>query len=643
MREAGFDTVRLAEFAWARLEPRPGVLDFAWLNEAIEVLGRERISVVLGTPTCSPPKWLVDADPSMLLVDRGGQPRRFGSRNSICSNHPGWRGHTKRIVREMAMHYADDRRVVAFQIDNELGGHGSTCCYCENCRAAFTAWLRERHGSLDSLNAAWGTVFWSHTLSSWDEIYLPMTTTADQEPGGFVHNPGLLLDFQRFSSASKVGYAALQRATIAEAGARQPVTTNLMGHYGDLDYHQLSTVTDFASWDNYPVGRDLVDASMAHDLTRGLLDRRFWVMEQWSGPCGWNFAYATPRPGEIAFWALHAYAHGAEAVLFFRWRACRFATEQYWHGILDHDGVPRRRYHEVKSLGAALRKLGPWLDGSRVHAEVALVKDYEALWSHRFQPGAPGFRYEDLLHRYYSAVVACGAGCRVSSLAAALEANRVVLIPAYCLMDDRELASLQRFVADGGSLVATFRSGIREKDNRIADRVQPGYLAALAGVELLEFEALPPEAGVVLQHGHGTARTWCDFLRPVDAEVVASYDDPGYPAAAAITRRRHGRGTVWYVGCALEPGPLAALMARILTEAGIEPGIPGNGKIDLVERRMEDGRRIHIVANPGPGAQQVDLPGPMEDPLGGEVVGGRIEIPALSIRVLVEAGTRAGQ
>ncbi len=351
MAEAGFNVVRMAEFAWSRLEPHDSVFDFTWLDRAIEILADQGIQTVLGTPTASPPPWVMDTDPAMYRILPDGKPLYYGNRRGYCPNHPIYWQHTRRIVEKMAAHYAGNPYVIAWQIDNEFGDP----CYCQVCRRGFQVWLKQRYGTLDELNEKWGTVFWSHVYTDWKQLPIPYEHISQ--------NPGLALDFKRFASASYVRYQQMQ-IEILRKHSQQPITHNFMGFdYNKINYYDLAEPLEFVSWDNYlrvfwdmKAEIDPSQAALSHDTMRGLKKKNFWVMEQQAGPTGWEIIGDTPKPGELRLWVYQAIAHGADGMVYFRWRTCRFGSEQYWHGVLDHPGIPGRRYREIAQVGEELAR-----------------------------------------------------------------------------------------------------------------------------------------------------------------------------------------------------------------------------------------------------------------------------------------------
>lgn len=637
MRDAGFNVARLAEFAWSKMEPAKGEYDFTWLDQAIEVLASENIQIVLGTPTATPPKWLIDEHPDILPVDSFGRPRGFGSRRHYCSNHPAYREYSRQIAAKMGERYGQNPHVIAWQIDNEFGCHDTARCYCTYCQSAFQMWLKQKYGTLDRLNAEWGTVFWSQTYHTWESIIVPKHTVCEA-PGWarHAHNPGLMLDFYRFSSDSVVDYQQLQLDVLRQH-TEKPITHNMMGHFDQIDYFDLAKNLDFACWDNYPIGApDYRVVSMAHDLMRGLRQENFWVMEQQSGPSGWNTLSSTPKPGQLRLWTYQAAAHGAEAIVYFRWRACPFGTEEYWYGVLDHDGIPRRRYRELQKTAQEMQALSDWFTESTVTADTAIIKSYDNLWSHEFQPHSAGFSYNGLLMDYYNAVTACSLTADVTTIDQDLSRYTVVFAPAFNLMDPNIRQRLEDYAAAGGNLVLTFRTGTRHWNNSMSTDPLPGHVRALAGVEVEEFDALGAERQVQVSgtFGQGTASVWCDVLKADKAQVLAAYTSDFYAGAPAVTMNAFGEGTVYYVGCALDDRALASLVKQITQGSGLEPALPiEHAGVEVVEKRKAN-QRVLMVLNHNSSTVHIKLPDHYDELLSGDEAEGTLTLEAYGTAML---------
>jgi beta-galactosidase len=595
MKEAGFNVVRMGEFAWSKMEPREGTFDFDWLDRAIALLGEQGIQTVLGTPTAAPPAWLMRAYPECFLVDERGQRLTYGHRRNTCPTGAVYREYSGRIVTAMAKHYADNAHVIGWQIDNEFGDR----CYCENCQRAFQTWLQQRYDSLEALNAAWGTVFWSHIYTAWQEIPLPWATA-------YTHNPSLALDYRRFMSDTYVAYQRLQTDILRRLSPKQFITHNFMGFgYPKLNYFHLAKDLDLVSWDNYPRYRgqpDLAARALSHDTMRSLKDRSFWVMEEQSGPTGNVEVHSTPRPGEIAYWAWQAIAHGADGIVYFRWRTCRFGAETYWHGILDHDGVPRRRYREVAQMGGALRRIGSQIDNTRVRTSAALLLSYDSRFAFQNQSQNPGFSYEDLFTHYYRALWKRHIGLDVVPLHADLSPYELVVAPALYILDEEAASRLQAYVAGGGTLITTCRSGVMDEHNVAVGRALPGLLAEVCGVEVEEYDSrdagdsLSLIAEAPLRGGTFTAHTWADVLAPAGAaSVLAHYGADYYAGRAAVTVHRFGQGQAIYVGTIPDDRFLEQLVGWLCEERGIVPPLDVPEDVEITLRESGSGRFLFIL------------------------------------------------
>lgn len=608
MREANINTVRIAEFAWGRLETEENKFDFSWLDEAIDILASEGIKVILGTPTAAPPKWLVNKY-DILMCDKYGRPRGYGSRRESCGNNTYYIERSRIIAEKLAEHYGNNPNVIAWQIDNEFGCHGSTVCYCGHCKREFALWLKNKYGDIDNLNKTYGTVFWSQEYADFDDVILPAYTSCEGTYGDLrAHNPSLELDFCRFSSDTWVKYQQMQ-IDIIRKYSDKPITHNMMGHFSDIDYYKLGENLDVVSWDNYPDNQwgnsEYEYVSMAHEIMRGVKDKNFWVMEEQSGPCGWDKFGGTPRPNQIRLWTYQAIAHGCEGMVYFRFKAALFGMEQYWFGILDHDGVPRRRYYEVQRTGEEIQRLANLFEGAENKTDVLIVKSYENVWSHRIKEHVSGFDYNNLLYVYYKANNNLGTNPVCGGESMICGKYKVIYMPAYVMVSDELRERLEDYVKNGGTLVLTYRSGVKDVYNNMLSETLPGKLRSLAGITVEEFDSSPVE--VDLTGGFGKSTLWRDVLKMETAEVKASYNDEYYKGRPAITVNRFGKGKVWYIGCDLEEEALLKLVKMISDEAGAEY-IPHPIGTEIINR-VADGKEYKILLNHTDTPQDMKLGG----------------------------------
>lgn len=597
MREAGLTYVRIAEFAWQRLEPAEGDFRWDWLDAAVETLAAAGLRVILGTPTAAPPAWLTRAHPDILPVDAQGRVRDFGSRRHYCFNSPSYQQHTARIVTALAERYGQHPAIAGWQIDNEFGCNDTTRCYCPRCAAAFHRWLAARYGTLDALNAAWGNVFWSQTYDDWEQIALPNQTVAQP-------NPSHVLDAYRFASDAVVAYQQLQvdilRPRIAP---EQFLTHNLLGNDPTLDGVALARPLDFICWDSYPTGyrefqadsRDpgalyapddaqtawAYDAGdphitgFCHTLTRGFKQQPFWVMEQQVGQVNWSRYNTGVRAGIPRLWTWHAAAHGADTVVYFRWRACRYAQEQYHSGLLRHDGSFDIGYDDLLTLQGEHATLDA-LTAEPPAAEVALLMAYDDLWALQIQPQHREYGYMRALFRFYRALQALGIPADIVPAEVDLSRYRLVIAPALHLVDAALVATLTAYVGGGGTLLLGPRSGFKDRHNIVTDQPLPGLLRPLVGATVSAWRALPP--GVTyglradLSRLEGDAALWAEALAvsAPDAQILAEYVGGPFDGYAALTTRAQGAGSTLYLGWYPSYAQAQTLLAYLARERSIE-------------------------------------------------------------------------
>ncbi len=513
MVEAGLTWVRIGEFAWSRLEPVPGQLDFDWLDRAIATLGGAGLKVVLGTPTATPPRWLLDRHPDMLAVDANGRPRKFGSRRHYCFSHRGYLEECRRIVTLLAERYGRHRYVAAWQTDNEYGCHDSVLSYSDTARSAFREWLAQKYQSPDALNRAWGNIFWSMEYDSFDQIDLPNLTVT--EP-----NPAHVMDFRRFSSDQVVAFNRAQ-VDILRHHTQAPIAHNYMGRITEFDHFAVGADLDIASWDSYPLGflSDRLEASDAHrtaflrqgdpdfqafhhDLYRAVGRGRWWVMEQQPGPVNWAPYNPAPLPGMVRLWTWEAFAHGAEAVCYFRWRQAPFAQEQMHAGLLRPDNAPAPGFFEAAEVA---RELDTAHEVNVTGGDVALVFDYASAWAWDTQPQGADFDYFRLVFAWYRALR--GLGLNIDILppdTRDLSNWKVVLVPGLFTLPP---ALRDALATAGGQVIFGPRANSKTPDFAIPTALPPDLPGLDARV--MRVESLPPDAHIPLEEG-GAFRHWAE-------------------------------------------------------------------------------------------------------------------------------------
>ena len=599
MKDAGFNVVWLAEFAWSQMEPQEGSYDFEWLDRAIAVLAERGIDVVLGTPTASPPPWLMAKGEDLFMVNVDGARMTCGSRREYCPNNLLYHQHTERIVNEMAAHYKDNQAVIGWQIDNEFGAR----CYCDICRAASQRWLQKGYSSLDVLNEKWGTIFWSHVYTDWSQIPAPLKIASP-------HNPGLHLDYKRFMSDAYQPYQKMQIDIIRKHSSDQFITHNLMGFgYNQVDYYQNSADLDFVSWDNYlrhqwdiAAEIDPGQSALNHDTMRSLKKQNFWVMEQQSGSGGWKLVAVPPKPGEMRLWAYQSVARGADGIIYFRWRTCRSGAEQYWHGILDHHGIPGRRYAEAAQMGQELQAVGEKIKGTQNRSQVAIMQSYDTRFAFQIQQNNPRFEYERHIRDIYTAFYNLNVVVDIVSEADDLSGYKLVIVPAMYVLSEENAAILERFALADGLVVFTPRTGVKDESNAVVNMKLPGLVAKMAGVEVEEYISMPIDEDSRVQftfpnwEDDFTASTWADVLELTTAEIAARYCQDYYSGRAAVSINDFGDGQVIYIGT-LGPEKFYAYIARwVLDLASVTPPILSPSGVEVTQRW--DGDQCYLFIPP---------------------------------------------
>lgn len=496
MAEIGISHVRIGEFAWSRIEPEPGVFAWDWLDRAVDTLAAAGLKIVMGTPTATPPKWLVDRMPDMIALDEKGRPRRFGSRRHYCFSHEGYALECERIVEAMAARYGQHPAVAAWQTDNEYGCHDTAWSWSEAAAAAFRTWLAAKYGDVAALNAAWGNVFWSMEYRSFGEVDLPNLTVT-------VPNPAHELDFRRFSSDQVAAFNRRQVEILRRLSPGRDVVHNFMGFFTQFDHHAVGADLDVVTWDSYPLGfleqfwfsaeekrayarqghPDI--AAFHHDLYRGCQrDGRWWVMEQQPGPVNWARYNPAPLPGMVRLWTLEAMAHGAELVSYFRWRQAPFAQEQMHAGLLRPDSTEAEGAGEAR---AAARDIAALPEAGKAASRTALVFDYASDWVTGIMPQGQGFSALRIAFEYYSALRQLGLDIDIVSSAAELGGYALVVIPCQPILTEDFVTRLEE---SGAVVVIGAGSGGKTADFSIPPELAPGPLQAIMPLRVTRVETL---------------------------------------------------------------------------------------------------------------------------------------------------------
>jgi len=601
MKDMGVNIIRIGEFAWHLMEPTEGDYNFTFFDKVIEKVKTYDIKIIFGTPTATFPAWLAKRYPSILSKDEYGHTKVFGGRRQYCYNSNIYRQYTEKIVSRIVKHYKNEDSIIAWQVDNELGHEGSDMCYCEECHTKFQIYLKDKYKDIEALNNIYGTIFWGQTYNSFDEIPLPQPTVT-------THNPALQLDWARFRSYSINSYGKLQIDIIRRyKGKHQEITHNFYGGFFERAYNQniLAEELDFVSYDNYPVWGGLKEPlkpaciAMGHDYIRGLKNQNYWIVEELMGSQGHNIIGYLPRPNQAKMWAYQAMAHGCEGLLFFRWRSMNRGAEQYCQGIIDYDNEVGRKYNEAKAFMKEIVKYKKLLK-TKINSEIAVLYDFDNIWSWHFQPQSREFNFTEELVRLYTPFYNLNTNIDVISTSKDFSSYKVLVVPVMQIIDDRLSNAFEDFVKKGGIILFSFRTGIKDRNNNVYFKeVIPCKIRRIAGITIKEAEALHEgqEIEIIKSQDNviGKCRVWRDIITPEDAEVLYYYNDTFYRKKACITVNRYGKGKVYYIGGGVNEDILNVIAKTIVKEKDIKYIDSPNG-LEVYTRDYKD-KKWYIICN----------------------------------------------
>lgn len=583
MRAVGISRVRIAEFAWSLIEPAPGQFDWGWLDRAVETLADAGLDLIMCTPTATPPRWLIRRHPDILAVGADGHTRGFGSRRHYCFSSPAYRAESRRISAAVAQRYGAHPAVIAWQTDNEYGCHDTVVSYSQAAAQAFREWLADRYGTIDTLNAAWGTIFWSQVYDSFDDIDPPIAAVT--EP-----NPAQCVDFRRFSSDQVVAFNREQVDILRAHSPGRTVLHNGMGFYTGYDHHALGRDLDAFSWDSYPLGFLDVGpwdeatkrrymrtghpdmAAFHHDLYRSVGHGRFWVMEQQPGPVNWATHNPAPLAGMVRLWSWEAFAHGAETVSYFRWRQAPFAQEQWHTGLYRPDGTADVARDEAARVAAEIGTIG---ELTHDRAPVALIFDYQACWMLDTQPQGANFDYWQLAFTFYAGLRRLGLDVDIVATDTDLSNYALVVIPSLPFVSETARKAIESYA--GPTLIGP-RSGSRTGTFHTPDTLAPGVLQDILPLRVVRAESFRPgwSEAVSGSDYHGNIERWLEQVESNLAPEAHLADGRG--VVYAYGQRRYLAGWPDQTLCEL-------LLAHMAREAGLAP------------QHLPDGLRIRRRAN----------------------------------------------
>jgi beta-galactosidase len=607
MQGHGANVVRIGEYAWSKMEPTEGQYEMDWLVRTVRLAGKYGMKVVIGTPTDTPPAWMTQKYPDTLQIDGNGKRLGHGGRRQFSISSQRYRQFSQIIVTKMAEAVKNEPNVIGWQIGNEPTDES----YDPEARAAWVAWLKQRYGTLDKLNEAWTTAYWSQTYTDWEQV--PFNTDKA--------NPGWMLELKRFVTSQWRAFHRNQLDAIrAVIGDKQFITINFggLGWANRFDRYEMNRDLDVTSWDDY-VGMGHLKAyrnGATHDLVRGWKRQNFWVMETQPGFVNWAPVSNMLYPGETRALAWQSVGHGADAVLYWQWRNALNGQETMHGSIVGPDGRPLPIYSEVQQIGRDFAKASAALKGTTPISPVAILQDYPSRWAIDFQLHHKDYdQIETLLDYYQPLKDALGAVDMVEAAEAPLARYRLVVAPSLNVITDEMAKRLADYVQGGGHLILGPRSGMKDEYNRLDTVRQPGPLATLLGGQVEQYYALDEEISV----GSGKASIWAELLSTSapDTQVLLRYGKANgwLDGKPAVISRKVGKGRITYVGALVDDAVMKGLMDTALGDAGVvrDFGVPAD--VELMTREG-NGKRIVILVNHGREAREVALPSAMTDILG---------------------------
>ncbi|MFP4017246.1 MAG: beta-galactosidase [Halanaerobiales bacterium] len=603
MKEANCNTMSVGIFAWAAVEPEEGKYEFDWLDDVFDRLYDNGIYVILATPSGARPDWLADKYPEVLRVNADRKRILFSERHNHCYTSEVYREKTLDINRRLAERYGDHPALLLWHISNEYGGE----CHCEMCQQAFREWLKDKYGTLENLNRAWWSSFWSHTYTDWSRIESPA-------PHGMQSIHGLKLDWKRFVTDQTIDFYKNEIKPLREITPDIPITTNFMGIYDGLNYWKFAEEVDVISWDNYPTWHDeraewklASDISFIHDIYRSFKGGKpFMLMESTPSKTNWQAVGKLKRPGMHKLSSLQAVAHGSDTVQYFQWRKGRGGFEKFHGAVVDHVGHENTRvFQDVSELGQVLKKLDPVI-GTTVEPEVAVIFDWENRWAINDAAGPRREKkgYEETCMRHYREFWKKGIPVDVIDMEQDFSRYKVLVAPMLYMLKNGVAERVEEFVIKGGTFIVTYWSGIVDENDLCFPGGFPGPLKNLMGIWAEEIDALydsdynyveiEQENGLADLKGQYKAGVFCDLIHAEKAQVLARYKEDFYAGRPALTVNKYGEGKAYYIASRNEEDFLNDFYGSIIKETGLESVLNTDLPYGVTAQLRTDGENDYI-------------------------------------------------
>jgi beta-galactosidase len=647
MVKAGINVVRIGELSWGLCEPEEGKYDFLWLRRVMDIMGQHGIQVVLGTPTAAPPVWLARKHPEILPLDEHGRVKHEGTRRAVCLSSDVFWDYSKRVVIAMVEALGDHPQLVAWQIDNSMGGNDTEFSFNEATREEWHLWLQAKYEKIERFNELLGLRFWGQTVTSWDQVPMPMYA-----PG--MHNPALLLDWNRFSSDTMVQFVKMQADLLHERCPQHPVTVTMRSFLRQYDHFDMADVVDFVSIESNVVMKAKTaelacDVDMLRSLKKAGIrtpdgDCGFWAMEQKVGQVNWQDVNSLVQPGLIRLFTYQLISRGASGILYFRWRQPRIGSEKFYGAIIPHHLEGNNRvFMEISQIGDELKLLAPSLKDTKVVSEVCILYSHDNDWSLQ-QPNQPNkyFSLREHIQLIYNALHDRNIPVDFARPSEDISQYKIVFAPSLHLLAAAEADRLKLYVQNGGTLVSTFNTGLVDQHHIAPDTGFPGDMTDLFGLEVLEFDPIPPgeenhltfKGAFPTSHLH-PAKLWCDIIEPKDCQVLAVYAKGFYASRPAMTMNNFGLGKAIYIGTMSHQHFYNDFVGWLRQMCNLHPllKVPENVEVCM---REKDGTRVYFLLNHQNSPVRIQFYKPMHDFLTGNTFSGNYDLPPHGVLVLDE-------
>lgn len=596
LKQANIDTVTINIFSWARIEKEEGVYDFSELDDIIEMLKKNNFNIILATSTAGHPAWMARKYPEVLRTDFQGRKRKFGMRHNSCPNSPIYKKYSSELARRLSQRYSKVDNIIAWHINNEYGG----MCFCENCEKAFRTWLKERYGSIEKVNEVWNTAFWSHDFYDFDEIVAPniLTEHMDDRQTSF---QGITLSYKRFMSDSILNNYIDEYDAIREYDTVNPITTNFMFMFKDLDYDKWSKHMDFICWDNYPTyNTDYTKIGFNHDMFRGLRDGNpFIIMEQTPSATNWKEINPVLRPNVMRLNTYQGIAHGADGALFFQIRKSRGASEKFHGAVIDHEGTDRTRaFKEVTQVGAEFKKIGDTILDGKTKSKVGIIINWENWWALEASSG-PTFRlkYADEIFNYYRALNKKNIPVDVISVDGDFSKYDIVIAPCLYMMKNGLDEKIREYVSGGGTFLTNTLSGLVDEEDLIHLGGYPATIRDILGIWVEEIDDLPKNFENEFSFFGNTypGKIVCDVIHLEGAKTLGCFNKDYYKNKSAVTVNNFGKGKAYYVGTTSSNDFYNAIIHLLTMEKGIKPIMKSYKNVEVAIRENENGEFLFLL------------------------------------------------